>query len=125
VQTFDLAPRGRPRHHLRYLLSLLEKLLLPGANLIRMHLYRRARSATVACSATPQPYRRPAIVSLSVDDVVFRANFDSKRVIAVSPFITSKENIVVNLIYAWLGESRTNRTYDEYMEIASRFPKVG
>jgi hypothetical protein len=62
---------------------------------------------------------------LSVDDVVFRANFDSKRVIAVSPFITSKENIVVNLIYAWLGESRTNRTYDEYMEIASRFPKVG
>jgi hypothetical protein len=45
-------------------------------------------------------------------------------VIAVSPFFTSKENIVVNLIYAWLGESRFNRTCDEYMEIASRFPKV-
>jgi hypothetical protein len=45
-------------------------------------------------------------------------------VIAMSPFLTSKENIVVNLIYEWLGESRFNRTYDEYMEIASRFPKV-
>jgi hypothetical protein len=45
-------------------------------------------------------------------------------VIAVSPFLTSKENIVVNLIYAWLREPRFNRTYDEYMEIASRFPKV-
>jgi hypothetical protein len=44
--------------------------------------------------------------------------------IAMTPFLTSKENIVVNLIYQWLGESRTNRTYDEYMEIASRFPTV-
>jgi hypothetical protein len=44
--------------------------------------------------------------------------------IAMSPFLTSKENIVVNLIYAWLGESRFSRTYDEYMKIASRFPKV-
>jgi hypothetical protein len=42
----------------------------------------------------------------------------------MSPFLTSKENIAVNLIYEWLGESRTNRTYDEYMEIASRFPKL-
>jgi hypothetical protein len=45
-------------------------------------------------------------------------------VIAVSPFLTSTENIVVDLIYGWLGESRLNRTYDEYMEIAERFPKV-
>jgi hypothetical protein len=45
-------------------------------------------------------------------------------VIAMSPFLTSKENIVVNLIFDWLGESRVNRTYDEYMEIASRFPKL-
>jgi len=45
-------------------------------------------------------------------------------VIAVSPFLTSKENIVVNLVYAWLGEPRFNRRYDEYMEIASRCPKV-
>lgn len=42
----------------------------------------------------------------------------------MSPFLTSKENIAVNLIYAWLGESRSNRTYAEYMEIASRFPKL-
>jgi hypothetical protein len=42
----------------------------------------------------------------------------------MSPFLTSKENIAVNLIYEWLGESRINRTYDEYMEIASRFPKL-
>jgi|SRR5437762_3341138 hypothetical protein len=42
----------------------------------------------------------------------------------MSPFLTSKENIVVDVIYAWLGECRFNRTYDEYMEIASRFPKV-
>jgi hypothetical protein len=43
--------------------------------------------------------------------------------IAMSPFLTSKENIVASLIYEWLDESRTNRTYAEYMEIASRFPK--
>jgi hypothetical protein len=42
----------------------------------------------------------------------------------MSSFLTSKENIAVNLIYEWLGESRTNRTYDDYMEIASRFPKL-
>lgn len=42
----------------------------------------------------------------------------------MSPFLTSKENIVASLVYEWLGESRTNRTYAEYMEIASRFPKV-
>jgi hypothetical protein len=44
--------------------------------------------------------------------------------IAMSPFLTSKENIVVNFIYKWLGESRTNRTYEDYMQIASRFPKL-
>ena len=44
----------------------------------------------------------------------------------MSPFLTSKENIVVNLIYASFprGASHFNRTYDEYMEIASRFPKL-
>jgi hypothetical protein len=42
----------------------------------------------------------------------------------MSPFLTSKENIAVNLIYEWLKESRTNRTLDEYMAIASRFPTV-
>ena len=53
-----------------------------------------------------------------------QANFKWQVVIAMSPFLTSKENIVVNLIYEWLGEAYINRTYDEYMEIASRFPKV-
>jgi hypothetical protein len=42
----------------------------------------------------------------------------------MTPFLTPKENIAVNLIFAWLGEYRFNRTYDEYMEIASRFPKL-
>jgi hypothetical protein len=42
----------------------------------------------------------------------------------MSPFLTSKENIAVNFIYEWLGKSRTNRTYDDYMEIASHFPKL-
>ena len=51
-------------------------------------------------------------------------NFDWQVVDPMSPFLTSKENIVVNLIYEWLGESRINRTFDKYMEIASRFPKV-
>jgi hypothetical protein len=42
----------------------------------------------------------------------------------MSLFLTSKQNIVVNVIYEWLCESRINRIYDEYMEIVSRFPKV-
>src|SRR5262245_65008651 len=42
----------------------------------------------------------------------------------MSPFLTSKENIAASLIYEWLGESRINRTYNEYIQIASRFPKV-
>jgi len=56
--------------------------------------------------------------------VVWSGQLQSQVLIAMSPFLTSKENIVVNLIYEWLGESRINRTYDEYMEIASRFPKI-
>ena len=51
-------------------------------------------------------------------------NFGWLGLTAMSPFLTSKENIVVNLIYEWLGESRINRTFDKYMEIALRFPKV-
>ncbi|SRR6266545_1569237 len=41
-----------------------------------------------------------------------------------TPFLTSKENIAVDLIYEWLGESRINRTFEEYMAIAARFPKL-
>jgi hypothetical protein len=39
-------------------------------------------------------------------------------------FLTSKENIVVNLLYEWLGEARVNRTMQEYIAIASRMPKT-
>jgi hypothetical protein len=42
----------------------------------------------------------------------------------MSPFPTSKENIALDLIFAWLGESRYNRTFDEYREIARRLPKL-
>ena len=39
-------------------------------------------------------------------------------------FLTSKENIVINLLFAWLGESRFNRTLSEYQALAARVPKV-
>ena len=42
----------------------------------------------------------------------------------MTPFLASKENIVINLLFAWLGESRYNRTYQEYIAIAARVPKV-
>jgi hypothetical protein len=41
-----------------------------------------------------------------------------------SPFPTSKENIAINIIFEWLGESRINRSYDHYMAIARRLPKL-
>jgi hypothetical protein len=37
---------------------------------------------------------------------------------------TSKENIAINIIFEWMEESRYNRTYDEYMEIARKLPKL-
>jgi hypothetical protein len=43
---------------------------------------------------------------------------------SVTPFPSSKENIVINLLFEWLGESRSNRTLREYAEIAVRVPKV-
>jgi len=39
-------------------------------------------------------------------------------------FLTSKENIVINLLFAWLGEARFNRTMAEYIAIALRVPKI-
>jgi hypothetical protein len=39
-------------------------------------------------------------------------------------FLTSKENIVVNLLFEWLGEFRCNRTMREYMAIAQRVSKI-
>lgn len=37
---------------------------------------------------------------------------------------TSKENIALDLMFAWLGESRYNRTSAEYLDLASKLPKV-
>jgi hypothetical protein len=42
----------------------------------------------------------------------------------MSDFPTSKENIVINLLFEWLGESRFNRTLPEYKAIAAQVPKV-
>jgi hypothetical protein len=38
--------------------------------------------------------------------------------------ITSKENIVLDLLFEWLRESRLNRTSAEYLYLASILPKV-
>jgi hypothetical protein len=45
-------------------------------------------------------------------------------VTAMSQFPTSKENIALNLLFEWCGESRINRTYDEYMKIAAELSKL-
>ena len=45
-------------------------------------------------------------------------------VIAMSQFTTSRENIALDLIFGLMGESRFNRTINEYMAIASRAPKL-
>jgi hypothetical protein len=39
-------------------------------------------------------------------------------------FPTSTHNIVINLLYEWLGECRFNRSWDDYIAIARRVPKV-
>ena len=41
-----------------------------------------------------------------------------------SKFPTSKEDLALDLIFESRGESRINRTYDEYMAIASRLPPL-
>jgi hypothetical protein len=41
----------------------------------------------------------------------------------MSQFPTSQENIALDIIFGLLGESRFNRTMDEYMAVASRAPK--
>jgi hypothetical protein len=45
-------------------------------------------------------------------------------VIAMSQFPTSKENIALDLLFEWCGESQFNRTYDEYMKIALKLSKL-
>ncbi len=42
----------------------------------------------------------------------------------INPFLTPAEEIVIDLVLEWLGESRINRTADEYIAIAHRFPKI-
>jgi hypothetical protein len=44
--------------------------------------------------------------------------------VEMNRFLTSKENIVVNLLFESLGEVRCNRTMREYMAIAQRVPKI-
>jgi hypothetical protein len=39
-------------------------------------------------------------------------------------FPTPKENIVLDLLFEWLHESRFNRTMQEYIAIAARVPKT-
>jgi hypothetical protein len=45
-------------------------------------------------------------------------------VTTMSPFPTSQENLALDLIFRRLGASRFNRTMDEYMDVASRAPKL-
>lgn len=42
----------------------------------------------------------------------------------INPFPTSKEQIALDLIMEWLGESRFDRTMREYLSIARRLPKL-
>jgi hypothetical protein len=42
----------------------------------------------------------------------------------LNPFLTSKEWIVIRLLFEWLGESPANRTLAEYSAIARRVPKL-
>lgn len=37
---------------------------------------------------------------------------------------TSKENIAIDLVFDFIGESRFNRTLQEYVEIEDRLPKI-
>jgi len=49
---------------------------------------------------------------------------DLPNCVAMNKFPTSKENLALDLIFGLMGESRINRTYDEYMAIASRLPPL-
>ena len=42
----------------------------------------------------------------------------------MTPHLTSVENIVITILFHWLGEDRNNRTFDEYMAIGCRVPKI-
>ncbi len=42
----------------------------------------------------------------------------------MSQRLTSKENIALDLVFELLGETRENRSMDEYTAIAARLPKL-
>ena len=42
----------------------------------------------------------------------------------MSAFLLPKENIVIGLMCEWMGESRFNRSMDEYVAMASKLPKI-
>jgi hypothetical protein len=42
----------------------------------------------------------------------------------MNKFPTSRENIALNITFELMGESRVNRSYDEYMAIATRLPPL-
>jgi hypothetical protein len=43
---------------------------------------------------------------------------------SMSDFLTSKENIVINLLFESLNERRFNRSLQEYKAVAAQVPKV-
>ena len=42
----------------------------------------------------------------------------------MGPFLTSKENIALDLAFQWQKESRINRTFAEYLAIARKLPAI-
>src|SRR6185437_8932255 len=41
----------------------------------------------------------------------------------MSPFLTSTERIVIQLLMEWIGESCVNRSLKEYVALAAKIPK--
>jgi hypothetical protein len=46
------------------------------------------------------------------------------RAIAMSKFPTSAENVAIDIAFELMGESRFNRTTEEYIEIAAQLPSL-
>jgi hypothetical protein len=42
----------------------------------------------------------------------------------MSKFLTSKENLALDLIFYYVGESRYNRTTEEYEAVAAKLPPI-
>ncbi len=54
----------------------------------------------------------------------FRSAIGWHRGNAVNNFLTSKENLVIDIAFGRLGESRINRSREEYMRVASLTPDL-